>query len=173
MYRILLCEKNAHFKDMLLQIIHSRFPDLDIKWVLSSQECLTSARDFRPDILILGVNIYTGTNQLEILQRLRENHPELHIILFTDYGIEEYRKEAILRGATHIISKETWTGNEILALMKTILASNKRPNDKLAENSASQENLLKRPLEPRQRGPRGRVLEQEYLAHNPDRRKKV
>ena len=172
MYKLLLCEKNAHFKEALLQIIQSRFPDIDIKWVLSSQECLTESKDFKPDILILGVNIYTGTNQLEILDRLRENHPEVHIILFTDYGIEEYRKEAILRGATHIISKETWTGNEILALMKTILASNKKPNEKPAESSAIDENLLKHPLELRRRDPQGRVYEKEYLTYHPERRMK-
>jgi DNA-binding NarL/FixJ family response regulator len=170
--RLLLCEKNKYFKDALLQIIQSCFPEIDIKWVLSSEECLAESKDFKPDILILGVNIYTGTNELDILPRLRENHPTVNIILFTDYGIEEYRKEAILRGANHIVSKESWTGNEILALLRTILASYKKSEDGPPESPAIDKDLLKRPLELRRKDLRGRAIEREYLAHNPDRRKK-
>ena len=171
MSRILLCERNEHFKNALFQIIHSRFPEVDIKWFLNSEDCLTETNDYKPHILILGVNIYAGSNELEILERLREKHPDVNILLFTDYEIDEYRKEAIMKGATHIISKETWTGNEILALMKTILASNKLLNDKQAER-AIKGDLLKRPLERRRRDLRGRTQEREFLAHNPDRRMK-
>ena len=171
MNKILLCEKNIYLKDALLRIIQCRFPDVEIKSVLSSQECLAETEDFKPDILILGVNLYSGTNELDLLQSLRENHPAVNIILFTDYGIEEYRKEAILRGANHIISKESWTGNEILALMKTIMTSQGKLHCKQAETKALEENLLKHPLELRRKGPKARAVEQEYLANNPDRRK--
>lgn len=169
--KILLYEKNKYFNDALLRIIQCRFPDVDIKWVLSSEECVTETEKFKPDILILGFNIYTGTIELDILQRLRENHPAVNIILFVDYNIEEYRKEAILRGANYIISKETWTGNEILALIKTIMASNGKLHGKQPETEALEEKLLKRPLELRRKGPKGKAIEQEYLANNPDRRK--
>lgn len=123
--RILLCEKNKYFKDVLLQIIHNRFPDVDVKWVLSSHECLSETKRFKPDILIFGVNVFSGNKELETLQRLRMNHPAVNIVIFSDYCIEEYRKEAILRGATHFISKESWTGQEILALINNIFSSNK------------------------------------------------
>jgi len=138
---------------------------------LSSEEYLSEAKDFKPDILILGINIYTGTNELDILPRLREKHPTASIILFTDYTIEEYRKVAILRGANYIISKESWTGNEILALIKTILVSHKRENDKQVELSTTDDGLLKRPLELRRKDAKGKAIEQQYLATNPDRRK--
>ena len=173
MKRILLCEKNIYFKEALLQIIKSRFSEVNIKSVVSGEDCVTETKVFRPDILILGTNIYTSINELDILQNIREKHPDVNIILFTDYTIEEYRKEAILRGATHIISKETWTGNEILALMKTILASHQKPVHKEAENSGLENRLLKRPLEQRRKDQKGKAIEQEYLDHHPDRRKKL
>jgi DNA-binding NarL/FixJ family response regulator len=171
--KILLCEKNEYFKEALLQIIQSRFPDIDIKWISNGNECVAATAEYKPDILILGANIYTGTNELDILQLLRKNHPAVNIVLFTDYTIEEYRKEAILRGATHIISKETWTGNEILALMKTILASRQNPDSKkVDEISAIKGRGLDNPLEQRRKDRKGRAIEEEYLAHHPDRRNK-
>ena len=171
MSRILLCEKNKHFKEAILRLLQGRFPHLDIKWVFSSEECLSETKDFKPDILILGINIYTGSKELEILPRLREKHPTANIILFTDYTVEEYRKEAILRGANHIISKDSWTGNEILALIKSILVSHKRENNQQVELSTLDAGVRKRPLELRRKDAKGKVIEQQYLATNPDRRK--
>jgi DNA-binding NarL/FixJ family response regulator len=171
--KILLCEKNKYFKDALLQIIQPRFPDVKIRWIVSGEECVAESNQYKPDILILGTNIYSSTNELDILQHIRENHPTVNIILFTDYTIEEYRKEAILRGATHIISKETWSGNEILALMKTILASNQKQNSKKAdENSTLDRRHLDNPLEMRRKNQKGKAIEQEYLENHPDRRNK-
>jgi DNA-binding NarL/FixJ family response regulator len=171
MNRILLCEKNEFFRAALLRIIQCRFPHVDIKWVVSGEECLAETRDYRPDILFLGVNIYEGS-ELELLELLREKHPGVNIILFTDYSIEEYRKEAVLRGANHTISKDLWTGNEILALIQTILATKRKQADIEAGGSANEENLLKHPLERRRRDLRGKALERKYLARYNNRRRK-
>lgn len=168
--RILLCEKNEFFRAELLRIIQRRFPHVDIKWVLSGEECLAETIDYRPDILFLGVNIYAG-RELELLDQLRGRHPGVNIILFTDYCIDEYRKEAILRGANHIISKELWTGNEILALIKTILSTKNKPADKETGGAAIEEVLLKVPLERRRRDHRGKILERKYLVRHTDRRR--
>jgi DNA-binding NarL/FixJ family response regulator len=169
--RILLCEKNKHFKEAILRLLRYRFPDLDIKLVLSSKECLAASKEFKPDIMMLGVDIYSGAYELDILQHLRENQPDVNVILFTEYTIDEYRKEAILRGANHIISKDSWTGNEILALVKTILVSHKRENDRQVELSTIDDSLLERPLELRRKDAKGKAIERNYLATNPDRRK--
>ena len=65
-------------------------------------------------------------------------HPGVCIILVTDYNIDEYRKDAILRGASHIVSKELWTGNEITALIKTILMTKENQLHNKAEGSSTE-----------------------------------
>jgi DNA-binding NarL/FixJ family response regulator len=120
MGRILLFERSTVFKDTLLQIIEGRFPDVVTKLVLSNEECLTEMKNITPDILFLGFSDQSGI-ELGFLEQVRERFPGVSIVLFTDYDIDEYRKDAILRGANHIISKESWTGDEILALINTIL----------------------------------------------------
>ena len=172
MSRILLCEKNEFFRDALVQIIHARFPQVDIRLILNHDECLLQVDNFKPDILILGVNYYDG-NCFDHLERLRRSSPGLNVIIFTDYDIEEYRKEAIMRGANHIISKEFWTGGEILALLRTILLTTSASllNIHAREQAEEEVDFLKRPLERRRKDHRGQATEQDYLAKYPDRRK--
>jgi len=170
MSKILICEKNEFFRDSLKQIIQTRFPQVDVRLVLNFDDCLVQVYDFKPDILILGINSYTG-HGLDKLDRIRRVSPGLNVILFTDYDIDEYRKEAIMRGANHIITKEFWTGGEILALLRTILLTTSASMVNFnPENTGEENKSLKRPLERRRKDSRGRATEQEYLAQHPDRR---
>ena len=75
-----------------------------------------------------------------------------------------------MNGANHIISKELWTGHEILALMQTILATKDIWDGEYTEDILVDKDTLVRPLERRQKDNKGRAREKEYLAEKPDRR---
>lgn len=120
MSRILIFEKNGYIRKALIQIIQSRFPDVAIKGILGCGDYGSEICNFMPDILILGINDYED-GKMEMLEQIRAKHPAVDIILLIDYDIEEYRKDALLRGANHVISRELWAGNEILALIHKIL----------------------------------------------------
>ena len=122
MGRIILFEKDGYINNELTQMIQDRFSQVTIKLVFSRDECLAELQAFPPDILMLGANIF-DSNGLSLIDQVRKMHSGITIILVTDYDIDEYRKDAILRGANHIISKELWTGSEILALINTILST--------------------------------------------------
>lgn len=171
MSRILLFEKNEFFRDALMQIIQSHFLHINTLSVLDFDDCLAKLDNFKPDILILGINSYMGKG-LDQIDRIRKVSPRLNIILFTDYDIDEYRKEAILRGANNIIIKELWTGEEILALLRTVLLTTSASTMNIKpEDEAGGTEFLKQPLDRRRKDSRGRAIEQEYLAQHPDRRK--
>jgi DNA-binding NarL/FixJ family response regulator len=122
MSSILIYEKDGFISKELIQIIQNSFSQVDIKAVLSCEECLAELRDSTPNILMLGSNI-ADCNGFDLIGQTRKMHPGVCIILITDYNIDEYRKDAILKGASHVISKELWTGKEIVALIKTILTT--------------------------------------------------
>ncbi|MDW7773921.1 MAG: response regulator [Desulfobulbaceae bacterium] len=165
MNRILLIEKNTFIREALREILHSRFPLLCIEEVSSYEEARSSAGDFNPDVLILGLTEYEGL-EIGIIRKLREKYPAAAIVLFVDYDTEEYRKKAFLSGANHIISKELWTGREILALMKTILAAKEEGETGRAGDPEEMNSLPER----RRKDGTGLVREREYLSHFPDRR---
>lgn len=167
--KILFFEKNSFFKESLIRIIECRFPDVVIKTVLSSEECLNATSTFIPDILLLGHSA-NSEGVLLLLEQVNERCPSINIILFTNYNIDEYRKEAVLKGASHVISRDLWTGNEILALINTIFTSKESLMNTLSENLPI-EDFLELPIERRKNDPRGKSAEREFLAHHPDRRK--
>jgi DNA-binding response OmpR family regulator len=122
MGRIILFEKDSYVNKQLAHIIQDRLLDVKIKIVFSCEECLTELQVFTPDILMLGANV-TDCKSLDLIVQIRQMYPGIIIFLITDYDIDEYRKDAILKGANHIISKEVWTGAEILALINTTLTT--------------------------------------------------
>ena len=124
MDRIILFEKNNYINKQLAQIIQDRLSHVKMKLVSSCEECMTELQVSTPDILMIDSNV-SDCNSLDLIARIRQMHPGIIIILITDYDIDEYRKDAILKGANHIISRELWTGAEILALINTILTTKK------------------------------------------------
>lgn len=135
MSSILIYEKDGFISKELIQIIQNSFSQVDIKTVLSCEECLAELRDSTPNILMLGSNV-ADCNGVDLIDQTRKMHPGVCIILITDYNIDEYRKDAILKGASHIISKELWTGKEIVALIKTILATKESQLHNKAEGTS-------------------------------------
>ena len=137
MSSIILYEKDGFISRELVQIIQNRFAHIVVKMVISCDECLTELRNFSPDIVMLGASV-SDCNALDMVGQIREMRPGVCIILITDYNIDEYRKDAILKGANHIISKELWTGDEILALINTILMTKENKVQNGAESSSDE-----------------------------------
>ena len=142
---ILLYEKDGFISKELIQIIQNSFSQVDINIISSCEECLAELSDSTPDILMLGSNV-VDCNGFDLIVQTRKLHPGVCIILITDYNIDEYRKDAIIKGASHIISKELWTGKEIVALIKTILTTKENHLHNKAEGTSVEieEDTLKR-----------------------------
>lgn len=169
MNKILLYERNTFVKDALRDILQGRFPDIVIKEEITFEECENELKAFEPDILFIG-SAEQNTNRFEQFHRIRSASPGTAIILFTEYDINEYRKMAIMEGANYVISKEWWTGGEILALVNTILTMKNFQKSVNTEDKLIDDEILKQPIERRRIDWIGRSNEKDYLAHNPDRR---
>ncbi len=55
--------------------------------------------------IVLSDIIMPGTGGLELLKRIRENHPDTQVILFTGHGSIDLAKDAIRRGAFDFVTK--------------------------------------------------------------------
>ena len=176
MRKILLLEKNSFFCEVLQNLLQNRFPEVEIKVAPCHEECLAEMRNFKPHILFLSLNQADGKDGLELLSEIRKIDATVTIIILGEYDFSEYRKVAILEGANHFISKETWTGNEILALTKTILgiplASGQEDNGYEYDGKTTKKENLERPLERRKKNTKGQAMERKYLKDHSDRRNK-
>lgn len=151
------------------RIIQTCLPDVSVNPVLCREECLVTTGTTKPDLLMIGADVDTET-ELELLDEVHKRYPGVTTILFTDSNNDEYRREAVLRGAACIITKESWAGNEILALIKTLLSEKGRKDHAQVLDRHGEEKFFRLPLERRRKDGRGLKKEKEYLMHNRNRR---
>ena len=77
-----------------------------------------------PDLIFMDIKL-PGENGLQITKKLRNQYPDVSIIILTYYDSPEHRKAAFEYVATYFLSKGT-AGEDIVGVVQSILAG-KRP----------------------------------------------
>lgn len=167
---ILLLENNAYFRDNWRLFLHRRFPEAVILEAATFDECISIFRKFTPHLLLMNLSHPNGYDAGQ-LRRIRRKNPAAVIMLLMDYGIDEYRKDALLNGADYLLSKDLWTGNEILELIRSVFAEVRGHHDDSPATRPADGPPLTQLFERRDTGKKSRQSEKRYLAENPDRRK--
>ena len=173
-FRIVLIDDNTFFRQSLYDIVHKRYPEIDIRQATNSAECLNLIEDFSPEILFLDIQFHDD-NGFKLVQRIRRDHPAIVIVILTEYDMNEYRTATLMAGGNYVIPKTLWTGNEILALVGTILTNKGFPGPETESWQVGEQDFLTRPLERRRNilTEKGRAFERNFLKHHPDRRGKL
>jgi DNA-binding NarL/FixJ family response regulator len=71
---------------------------------LTGMECLTKIRQLELNLIILDLNL-PDISGLDLIEKIIEIKPDLNIIIFTGYELEEYIRPCIERGAKGFILK--------------------------------------------------------------------
>jgi len=58
---------------------------------------------------------------LDLARQIKIDHPEIIIVMLTSYDLPEYRAAALESGVAHLVPKDDWTGEDMIALLDTIL----------------------------------------------------
>jgi DNA-binding NarL/FixJ family response regulator len=69
-------------------------------------EALVKIRTNRPDAVILDVRL-PGINGIELLKRIKGEHPEIRVIMLTNYPYPKYRQQSLAAGADYFFHKAT------------------------------------------------------------------
>ncbi|MDG5775738.1 response regulator [Haloarculaceae archaeon H-GB2-1] len=106
-------------------------PTTAMEWIDGGVDCVVSDYDM------------PRMDGLELLQRVRERHPELPFLLFTGKGSEEIASDAISAGVTDYLQKGTGTEQyELLATRIRNAVSGYRAESDLAESKRRIRTLL-------------------------------
>ena len=103
--RVLLVEDSSLLATRLAELIR-RLPDVDlIDTVDTEAEALRSVVDSTPDVMILDLHLRTGSGfgVLRSLERGAGRRPK--IIILTNFGLPEYRREAEAFGIEAFLDK--------------------------------------------------------------------
>ena len=107
MGRILIVEDNAFFLQFLKEALHSRFPSMDILEAANGDEAMQKIKTLPPNAIFMDLRL-PGENGLELTKKIKAQHPNIIVVILTNYDLPEYREAAYQCGADHFLPKDSF-----------------------------------------------------------------
>ncbi len=121
MFKILIVDPNDPFRRSLKKVLVNRFPFVDIREASDGSEGLEMVQDFSPNLIFLEIHLPSESG-LDLARRIKIDHPDIIIVILTSYDLPEYKTAAEESGVEHLVPKDDWTGEDMIALVHTILS---------------------------------------------------
>ena len=121
MFKTMLVEDNAIFRESLRDSLQLQFPAMEIAEAGNGEEALKRIGPLSPNLIFMDVRL-PGQNGLELTEKIKKLHPEIIIIILTNYDLPEYREAAARFKADHFLSKDSMTQQDVSVIVKSILS---------------------------------------------------
>lgn len=121
MFKILIVDPNAPFRRSLKKVLANRFPFADIQEATDGDEGLQIVEADHPDLIFLEIHLPAETG-LDLATRIKAHHPDIIIVILTSDDLPEYKTAAEKSGAEHMVPKDDWTGEDMIALVQSIVS---------------------------------------------------
>ncbi len=102
-YRIFVVDDDRHYARMLSYRLDKN-PDYSVKVFDSGEEVLRHLPDDRPDLILLDI-MMPGLDGIEVLRRVREQDPDVLVVMVSAQGVIDTAVEAMKLGAYDYITK--------------------------------------------------------------------
>ena len=102
--RVLVVDDQAPFRDAARMVVMMTPGFEFIGAVESAEESIEAARDLRPDLVLMDVNL-PGLDGIEATRQIRSENKDVHVIVCSTYSAIEYEQRALDAGATAYVSK--------------------------------------------------------------------
>ena len=117
--RTLVVEDNATFRKTFIEALRKNFPFMLVEEAVDGVEALRKVEAFMPELVFMDVRL-PGETGLEVTKKIRALHPDMPIIILTDYDLPEYRQAALDNGANDFIVKGSLSPHMIETLVESI-----------------------------------------------------
>ena len=104
MCKTLIVEDNVTFRQMLKEILWSRFPTMEIEEEPDGRDLFNKIDSFHPKIVFMDIRL-PGENGLELTKKIKKNYPDIIIVILTSYDLPEYRQAARESMADYFVPK--------------------------------------------------------------------
>ena len=121
MFKILIIDPNIPFQQSLEKLLVKHFPDVDVNVAGDGNAGLKKIVTFHPHLILLEIHL-AGDSGLTLARKIKSAHAEVIIALLTSYDLPEYHAAAKDCGIEHLVPKDKWTGEDIVALVESILS---------------------------------------------------
>lgn len=126
MIKTLLVEDNLNYRSALKSALLSRFVDLETREATDAHAALGAVDAFDPDLVIMDVDLKCEINGIDLTKIIKMAHPEIVVIILSQYDLAEYRFAALQNGADCFFSKSSSLESIFDYVDSVILDNNKR-----------------------------------------------
>lgn len=143
--KIAVCDD---FKEILEYIEFFCAKEDDVECVATasgSEECIKMVEEYKPDILLLDIQMETDDSGIQILPKLLEIHPEMKIIILTAHLEDEYIFSTFALGVSNYILKSL-PFNEMLDIIREVAQDRTVVRPEIAKVLASNSMKMKSSL---------------------------
>jgi CheY-like chemotaxis protein len=121
MFKILIVDPNGPFRRSLKKVLANRFPFADIQEAADGPEGLQIVEADHPDLIFMEIHLPDETG-LDLAARIKAHHPDIIIVILTSYDLPEYKTAIEESGVEHMVPKDDWTGEDMIALVQSIIS---------------------------------------------------
>ncbi len=121
MFKILIVDPNDPFRRSLKKVLVNRFQLVDIREASDGSEGLKMVQVFNPNLIFLEIHLPSESG-LDLARQIKIDHPDIIIVILTSYDLPEYKTAAEESGVAHLVPKDDWTGEDMIALVQAILS---------------------------------------------------
>ena len=122
MSRVLIVEDNTRFREKLRDSLASRFPTTIFREAVNGKQAFQEINSSKPVFICMDIGL-GDDNGLELTKEIKNLHPEISIMILTNYDYSEYRDAAFQNGADFFLTKGSATIGEIAESMEKVLSS--------------------------------------------------
>jgi DNA-binding NarL/FixJ family response regulator len=103
--RVLVADDNASFRQRIREFLHTERDIRIAGEAIDGEDAVIQARELRPDVVIMDVRM-PGTNGLHATRQIKEEMPEVRVIMLSLLDVDEYRRAALASGANAYVLKK-------------------------------------------------------------------
>lgn len=104
--RILVVDDDAAFRQRV-KAFFAREADMEVVAEASDgEEAIRKAQELKPDVVLMDVRM-PGLNGVTATRKLREEMPEVKVIMLSVFDLPEYREAAMVSGASGYVVKKS------------------------------------------------------------------
>lgn len=100
--KVLIADDEIEFASTLVTRLQLR--KFQTEMVTTGEAALTAVKEYKPDVLLLDLKM-PDLDGLEVLARLKDDYPEVKVIILTGHGSFEVGREGMELGAYDYIMK--------------------------------------------------------------------
>lgn len=102
--KVLIVDDSYLLQTRLINALRKVDVNMIISQASNCQEALELFNSFSPDTVILDISLPDGSG-INLLKEFKKNNPTIHMIMFTNFPTDEFKKRCLEFGADHFLDK--------------------------------------------------------------------